>query len=230
MSESDSSSGGGPEPTPVGDGEYVVEQGECISSIAFENGFKWETLWNDPGNAALKSARKDPNVLLPGDKVHIPEVRVRTESCATDSKHQFVRAAATEVFRVVLLDKDGKPRKSLPYSLRIEGQPPKAGKTDGSGAIEETIAPNAREGELFVFEDDLVEHYALQLGGIDPPNAISGVQARLNNLGFSCGEVDGQMGPLTAAAIGKFQASQNLTVTGDLDESTRNALVSKHGY
>jgi Putative peptidoglycan binding domain len=223
MSNSDS-------PDPVGDGEYVVDQGECMASIAYENGFLLETLWNDPGNAKLKVERKDPNVLLPGDRVHIPEKRIREESCATDNNHQFVQKGVTEALRIVLLDSEGKPRASLPYILKIKGGRTKSGYTNKNGLIEAPILPNAREGELIINSGEAEEHYDLDLGAIDPPSAVTGVQARLNNLGFSCGDVDGELGPVTAGAIRKFQESQNLPVTGKIDDNTRDALVSAHGF
>ncbi|SRR6266851_3311587 len=223
MSTSDS-------PDPLGDGEYVVEQGECISSIAYENGFLPETLWNDPGNANLKAGRKDPNVLLPGDRVHIPEKRVREESCATDSKHAFELKGGREVLRIVLLDSDGNPRASLPYILKIKGGHTKSGQTNAKGLVEAPIPPNAREGELIINKGGAEEHYELDLGAIDPPSTVRGVQARLNHLGFSCGDVDGELGPRTAGAIRKFQESQNLSVTGEMNDDTRNALVSAHGF
>ncbi|MEY2429487.1 MAG: hypothetical protein QOJ40_2372, partial [Verrucomicrobiota bacterium] len=46
--------------------DYKVKDGDCLSSIAFSKGFFWETLWNHGDNSALKSKRKDPNVLSPG--------------------------------------------------------------------------------------------------------------------------------------------------------------------
>ena len=223
MSNSDS-------PDPVGDGEYVVDQGECMASVAYENGFLLETLWNHPGNAQLKSGRKDPNVLLPGDRVHIPEKRIREESCATDNNHQFVVKGATEILRIVLLDSDGKPRGSLPYILKVKGGRTKSGCTNKNGLVEAPIPPNAREGELIINSGGAEEHYELDLGAIDPPSTVTGVQARLNNLGFSCGDVDGALGPLTAGAIRKFQESQNLPVTGKMDDNTCDALFSQHGF
>jgi N-acetylmuramoyl-L-alanine amidase len=60
---------------------HTVKQGDCISSIAHETGFFWETLWNHPDNAKLKQLRKNPNALLPGDVVSIPDQRVKQESC-----------------------------------------------------------------------------------------------------------------------------------------------------
>jgi hypothetical protein len=215
---------------PVGDGEYVVQQGDCLSSIAFENGLLPETIWNDPGNASLKSGRKDQNILFPGDQVHIPDVRIRTESCATDNNHQFLLKSVTEVLRIVLLDSDGKPREGLSYSIRIKGGRTKTGKTDSDGVIEVPIYPNARNGELVVKGKETDEHYELELGALDPSSTVTGIQSRLNHLGFSCGEVDGDLGPKTMSAIKSFQESQNLSVTGNIDDETRNAIVKQHGF
>lgn len=69
--------------------EHPVSSGECISSIAFQNGFFWETLWNHADNAELKEKRGDPNVLLEGDVVHIPDLTEGDESCASDQEHAF---------------------------------------------------------------------------------------------------------------------------------------------
>ena len=59
-------------PGPLGDGDYVVVEGDCMESIAADAGFLWTTIWNHPQNAALKKARVTPNVLLPGDRPVYP--------------------------------------------------------------------------------------------------------------------------------------------------------------
>ena len=53
--------------------EYQAREGDCISSIAYENGLFPNTLWNHPDNAELKRNRKDMNLLEVGDVVKIPE-------------------------------------------------------------------------------------------------------------------------------------------------------------
>ena len=222
--------GGSDSPDPVGSGEYVVQQGECLASIAYENGLLPDTLWNHPKNASLKAGRKDPNILMPGDRVYIPEVREREESCATDGTYIFQLSQPTEMLRVVLLDSDGNPRKSLQYTIKLKGSKPKSGRTGADGVVKVPILPNTREAELVVQSDLGEETYELYLGAIDPPTTLTGIQARLNNLGYFCGEVDGLMGPLTAGALQRFQKNQNLTANGKLDGNTRDALVKQHGF
>jgi hypothetical protein len=221
---------GSDKPTPVGDGEYEVRQGECMASIAFEHGFLPETLWNHPGNAALKAGRKDKKILLPGDLVHIPALRERVETRPTDRRHRFVRKGTPEVLRIVMLDEDGEPRPSLRYMVLADGTHVKSGHSDAKGVIEAPIQPNARAGRLIINEGESEEIYDLGLGAIDPPSTVTGVQARLNNLGFSCGAVDGIEGSLTRRAVRNFQESQNLKATGEIDDDMRAALLRKHGF
>lgn len=69
--------------------EHTVSSGECISSIAYQHGFFWETLWNHGKNSALKKKRCDPNILMEGDVVHIPDLTLGDESCASEQEHAF---------------------------------------------------------------------------------------------------------------------------------------------
>jgi N-acetylmuramoyl-L-alanine amidase len=52
--------------------KHVVREGECLASIAFENGFFPDTIWRHADNSALKERRENPNVLQPGDVLFIP--------------------------------------------------------------------------------------------------------------------------------------------------------------
>ena len=60
-------------------------------------------------------------------------------------------------------------------------------------------------------------------------NEISGLQARLSNLGFYTGPVDGIMSPETKASLRAFQKRKNLTESGDLDQATMDALKVAFG-
>ena len=208
--------------------EYVVRQGDCISSISVETGFLSNTLWNHPANSGLKQKRKDPNVLFEGDVVVIPDKELKNQSCATDKKHRFVRLGVPEKLQLVLLDDCGVPRAGLPYDIVIDGAHT-TGKTDSEGKISVPIPPGAREGRLTITDHEVIEEYPLDLGHLDPIDEISGVQKRLANLGFDCGSDDGVLGPDTVDAIRQFQQQRSLEVTGRLDDATRDTLKEVHG-
>ena len=69
---------------PIGAGDHEVQEGECILSIAEAAGLFWETLWNHPDNADLKRERGSPHLLRPGDRLTVPELTKKSESCATE--------------------------------------------------------------------------------------------------------------------------------------------------
>lgn len=51
---------------------YVVEAGDWLAKIAEEHGSTVSVIWNHPDNAELRSKRGSPDVLHPGDVLHIP--------------------------------------------------------------------------------------------------------------------------------------------------------------
>ena len=209
----------------MGSGSYEVQQGDCISSIATAHGFFWETLWNHAENAELKRKRVDPNVLLEGDRVHIPELTIKEESRATEKRHRFRKKGEPAKLRLRLLDAQNRPRANLRYRLLIEGSW-KEGTTDGDGKLEHPIPPTARQAVLEIRGEGSLP---LDLGGLDPVESISGVQQRLRNLGYDCGAGEGEWNEESQGAMKRFQESQGLTVTGDPDQASRDKLVQVHG-
>jgi N-acetylmuramoyl-L-alanine amidase len=169
-------------------------------------------------NDALRSKRKRPNVLLPGDEVLIPEKRLKAYSGATEHRHRFVKKGTPAKFRLIL-ERNDQPIKNTHYVLHVDGKVFE-GTTNDQGRLEVFINPDASRGRLTI--DDLV--YELKFGGIDPHDEISGVQDRLQNLGFYHGAVDGILGPLTKEAIGDFQSVVGLEATGELDDATHDQL------
>lgn len=206
--------------------QHTVMQGECIGSIACNHGFFWQTVWNDPANAALKQKRKDPNVLMPGDTVAIPELRGKVEQLPLNKRHTFKLKGVPAKFYLRLLEA-GKPRANEPYTLEIDGLHFK-GTTNASGEINVYIPPGAQSGLLVVGTGDSRSEYSLQLGLLDPADELSGAQARLENLGFHPGENDGKLSPETIQALRAFQASHGLPVTGQLDAATQKKLNDSH--
>lgn len=59
----------------------------------------------------------------------------------------------------------------------------------------------------------------------DAPEDLERFQTLLKNQGFHYGAVDGVPGPETTAAIKRFQIQNGLPVTGDLDATTREAIL-----
>jgi hypothetical protein len=212
-----------------------------MSSIAYENGFFWKTLWNHPSNADLKSKRKNPNVLMEGDVVFIPDLTVRQEPGATEMQHKFVLKAVPEIFKMKLLDAYHKPRPNVPYVLVIEGNAQR-GTTDANGQLQTPIPPNARTGKLTFAPAHATDNKGkpisgrpqqqvmiLQLGNLDPISETSGVQSRLANLGFYRGSADGNTDDALKLAICAFQRRKKLPVTGIADDATKAVLQQVHG-
>ncbi len=207
--------------------KYTVKQGDCIESIAFEKGFFWETIWNLPENADLKRIRKNPNALLSGDKVFLPEKQEKEIPCATEKKHRFRQKGVPSMLNIILEDQKDQPLANISYVLEIDGQT-YTGHTDKEGRLRQTIPPNAQKGMLYIGENR-ERQYPLELGHIDPITEVSGIQGRLNNLGFECGPINGLLNDETRAAIRQFQLKYGLEESGEPDQNTRDKIKEVYG-
>src|SRR4051812_11756011 len=59
--------------------QHTVKAGETLSSIAQQNGFRdWNTIYNAPENAAFRKKRPNPNLIVAGDVVTIPDKKDKT--------------------------------------------------------------------------------------------------------------------------------------------------------
>jgi hypothetical protein len=212
---------------------YRVAQGDCVANIAEQCRFaNWRTIYFDPRNNDLRRKRPNPNILFPGDEIYIPDRDPGEKSAATDQKHTYVLKRQPVKIRLRIRDRNGVALGNKEYRLKI-GDRTYEGRTDSDGLIEQEIAPTANQGELTVFFDEDQDDYEdctwpLQLGAMDPIDEVSGIQGRLNNLGISCGAVDGITGPRTKAAIREFQSRVGLSVTGAIDDTLRAKLQSAH--
>lgn len=241
---------------PVGQGDYVAKRGDCISKIAKDTGHFWKTIWNDPGNSELREVRKDPNVLLPKDRVTIPEIRQRSEDCATEQLHRFRRLGEPAKLKMRLMQEpeppaeeqedeedqqdtqaqaeqteqmEDEPRANVPYTLEIDGETTD-GQTDEEGYLEHPIPGNAKRGKLTIEPGTPNETVIpLQLGTLNPIAEISGMKQRLNNLGFDCGDESEELTDKLEMALKVFQEKHGLDTTGKPDQQTRDKLQEAHG-
>lgn len=211
---------------------YVVKQGECLSSIAKQFGFRvWRTIYNDPSNARLRSKRPDPNILFPGDEVMIPDRQAKDEAADTGRRHVFYTKATTTSLRLRV-----KRSTAFDYELAIDGEVVGSGTSDGDAQIVHEIAADAKRGELRVWSvdqrapktPDNAHRSELRLGWLDPIDTTSGVKGRLTNLGFYAGVVDQEIDAPTIEAIQAFRRSIGKVARGELDDELRADLARAH--
>ena len=209
---------------PAGSGERVVEQGECISSIARDTGHFWETLWNLDANAALKRARTSPTVLLPGDRLTVPPIRVKTIAVATGKRHVFRRKGVPDYLRLEFR-LGGAARAGEPYEATIDGVLHR-GTLDENGRLEIALPRGAKGGTVVVGgSSGIRQQRAFRLGTLDPPDTAGGLRSRLENLGF--GGAPGDEG--LRAAVAALQSACGMEVTGEPDAATLAKIEQLHG-
>jgi N-acetylmuramoyl-L-alanine amidase len=186
---------------------YVVKPGDCLWYIAKREGFShWRTIYDHPLNADYRAKRPNPNVIYPGDRLYIPDLNPKHADCATESRHRFRKYEDTAHLYLVIEDDEG-TRVEGEYTLTIDGTSTSG--TLENGEVRTRIASDAESGKLVVHgtgsSEDYQRSWTIMLGHLDPVEELSGVQARLRNLGIDCGPVDNEPGPLTKAGVIAFQ-------------------------
>ena len=184
---------------------HIVQQGESLAGIARSYGFaSAQRILDLPENSELRRLRPHPDLLYPGDQVFIPERTAGTESKPSGQKHRFRAQRARRQLRLRLRIL-GEALADEPYTLEIDGEELESGTTSADGELCTPIPPKAQCGCL------RIGGFALQLEllRLDPVTRVEGIQARLNNLGYGAGRVDGSYGLRTSAAMASFQANQD---------------------
>ena len=185
----------------IGSGSYVVSQGECIYSIAARSGHDWKTIWNHPMNTVLRQAGRDPGVLLPGDRVHIPEIEPKTIELATGRRHRIVVSGQSVELCLRMCDADGEPIAATEFTVSV-GRKTIELTTDAGGQLKAVIPASATEAEL---RNRLTgERYQVSLGYLDPSDTASAIRKRLINLGYNLDDADGALDDNAVAALHAF--------------------------
>ena len=214
--------------------EHVVRQGEYLSRIAKAHGFAdYRTIWDHPRNAALKTKRQNPNVLLEGDKLFLPPRELKEEPRATEQRHRFEVKRKPLMLRLQLEDAFLKPLANAKCELTVKGATIKL-VTDGNGRLEHEIPPDTEEAGL-VIKDALSSlndlEIPIQIGHLNPVDELSGQKARLNNLGYFSGPLDQEDQALFRSAVEEFQCDHmgRSAVDGKCGPKTRAKLKEVHG-
>jgi hypothetical protein len=205
--------------------DHTVKQGEYLRKIAQAAGFPdYNAIWSSAENSELKQKRQNPNILLPGDKLVIPDKQEKQESGGTDQRHRFRLKGKPLKLRIVLRDTDDNPVANKECTLIIEGVANTL-TTDGDGKLEQVIPPSASNGSLRIDEDEI----SLLIGHLDPIDELSGQQGRLNNLGYDAGSADDAQDTQFLSAVEEFQCDYDLTVDGICGPNTQAKLKEVHG-
>jgi Putative peptidoglycan binding domain len=219
-------------------GWYIAKEGDHVTSIAAAHGFSdYREIWNDPANADLKSKRIDPNVLLPGDRLFIPDLRVAEYMRPTDVCHKFKLTATNLQLRIELQRAFAPPIASNPCPMRIDGEYYATTATDKQGLVAHKIDNTAAQGSLLIRnfvqgirgEKPSDRTVKLRIGWLDPIDSISGQQARLINLGYYRGSLDEYDPDEMRSAVEEFQCDQGLGVDGDCGPKTQGRLQKVYG-
>jgi N-acetylmuramoyl-L-alanine amidase len=197
--------------------QHTVRQGEYLSLIALDYGIAhWRDIYDHPDNAEFRRLRPDPNVIFPGDIVAVPALVEKEESRQTEQRHRFRVKGPRRSVRVYFRDLFNRELKNEPYRLKLQNQGWVEGETDGEGMVYLEISMSCRGGTIEIGG----YRQAMLFSDLDPVTTVTGVQARLNNLGYSVMWVDGIYGPLTANGMAQFQRA----------EEANGLTVSSYGW
>jgi N-acetylmuramoyl-L-alanine amidase len=216
--------------------EHEVQQGECLATIARQHGVTdWQWLWDHPDNATLREQRQSPHVLKPGDRVQIPDDIGPAFDGRTGERGSFRLPSQRPVrLQLNLRDGFGSPFVEKEYRLEV-GDETIEGVTDNDGLLACEIPHDATTATLTLWLGSAAQSperkltWELNLGHLDPIEEISGIQGRLRNLGYPIDEITGDLDEPTQRALETFQAAEEIPVTGQIDEATRNKLLEKYG-
>lgn len=199
---------------------HTVRQQETVLQIARRTGVPWKKIWDHPDNRELKQQRdENPDILRPGDEVAIPEFEKKEETCASDQKHRFRAELPMRRIKLRILDEDGEPLENHTYKLEWPGE---VREGDASEPIDELIPVTIKKATLKILDEDKIVQWEwpLSLDELDPvkdddDDKVSGVQARLGNLGYEAGTVDGKLDDELRKAIEEFQDDNDMDRTGE---------------
>jgi hypothetical protein len=211
---------------------YIVRPGDYLTQLAYRFGFNADEVWQDAKNAKLKDLRPNPDILVPGDILFIPDAPAENLPIQSGTTNPYV--ADVPHVEVVLIFMEGdKPMANEPCEIGGLGEadptasPPS---TDGDGKLTLNVPVLVREVSVR-FPKKRNRDYLFHVGDMDPITETSGVRKRLCNLGYlprvpddTTEEDDEHLKQVLAF----FQSNNGLNPTGEIDDPTRQILSDLH--
>lgn len=151
--------------------------------------------------------------------------------------HQKMQVAAAYLppvfsqMSMTLTDQEGEPWSDVDVELELNGHKQTL-RTDSSGLFTAKVPMGTSAGDIQLSIPEAAQPKQTLVSELDALKGVetpAGLQARLNNLGFDAGAVDGVIGPQTRAATHAFQKQHNLMVDGISGPQTQGALIQQHG-
>lgn len=212
---------------------YEVAQSDRLATVARSKGFlRWQTIWDFPGNADLRELRGTPHILQPGDQLAIPSKVERTAEVPGGTAEYVVQCSA-EVLRVRFAGIRSSDANPVTFKATPDGGAAIEGPLPKSGNMEVDLPPDTETVHVELFRkqdgDEAFAAYDFTVGGLDPLSEISGIKARLQNLGFYDGPIDGNLDDSTRTAIAHFRWAKLRDHKDSVDDDLLSALRAVHG-
>jgi hypothetical protein len=132
---------------------HTIAEGDCCSSLAAAAGLRdHHGVYDFGDNAELKSRRPNPNMLVVGDVVAVPDIETKTVDAATTRRHRFVVEIRAVKLRLKVLDREGRPLGSKPWRLTYAGGQ-RDGTLGGDGKIEVEVPATITAAQLVLDPD-----------------------------------------------------------------------------
>lgn len=209
---------------------YIVEPGDYAASIAKAHDFfNVDDLWNHPDNAALAQQR-DPNLLMPGDEIVIPDLEPVAFQAASGQSHKFIVPRTKLELRLQVASAYFGALKDWNYTV-VAGTVESSGTLDGEGKVTAKLPFGVKNGRLELQAPDASATIAwsLEIGSMQPHDEEAGALLRLQNLGYLRPTRQDLEAFERRAAIEEFQCDHDLTVDGELSSATIDKLREVHG-
>jgi Putative peptidoglycan binding domain len=211
---------------------YIVRQGDHLARLAYVHGFDATEVWNHENNNGLREMGRKPELLAPGDILYLPGKPKESLAFYAGTSNRY--QARVPVVNVALAFKDADQVLSdEPYEIHGLGTDGSDGqteerKTDSEGKVSLELPVTTREVTIVFPRQNIA--YEVRVGDMDPVAEMSGIQKRLENLGYLPRDREGGFeGAYLQAAIAEFQKRHGLAPTGTLDDNTSNLLKDEHG-